>query len=1019
MSKVIDGVEHYDVSEVAAKTGRTTKAVDHWIADGKLESTLARDDTNGRKKRWVPRPALEQFIAARAAKETAPRGTADLFDAAAASPITVEGDTVAGDSSTESTVEPIEVADTVTVTLSAACSTVEPSAIDVDAVIGDTVEPLGAELYVGGDAVTIEGDVKDDNDAVIDNIINATIEGDAGETLGSTVDRVGDTPRRVLLPATAPSDDDLAVAKTFLPDYLKSIGCVINVAGMCSCINSAAHAHGDQHPSMKVYNDDHFHCFGCGVHGSIVDAIMIHEGVDLATAIARAKEFAGVGRAPSTPLAQLKSQGSLVDALKAASAVEYLHSRGFAGDADAAVLKRAGVLFAPWINCLIFPHANGSYSTRALIGDERYVHNPRGAVTLFNADALETAKEIVLCEGVIDALSVMCCGWQAVTMGGVQATAGKKFVNALLSAPTSPAVIIAFDSDKAGNAAADTFLKNLNGAPIKTARLDLRCFKDVNEFFKADRERLQAELTAARERLTAPSVPPPVASTDTPKTEHTATAAKLAQDAKNRAKARGLALNKYGYPQATVLNFDAVLNDDSVLQELVGFDAFKQQKVLTKEPPWACDEHVWSSYNEKCMKNYIERNYALRHNDLFDAALTEYAHRRAFHPVQDYFNELPPWDRQFRAERLFIDNLGADDTDYIRAVTRHWLLAAVARVFHPACKFDYCLVLKGRQGIGKSTLLSQLCVKPDWFLALQSLQGKDSVINILGRWIIELVEMQGLHKADTDQIKSFISETQDVIRLPYDKRESVFKRQCVFAATTNDSTFLKDQTGNRRFWIVECNANDYALRAELDIKQIWAEVYHWYRELFADGFDASRLDLPRALKPIAADIACQHTEGNDDLAEIEEFLARPIPKQSLWQLLTKEERREYFKKGKVPLPIVRVEEHAVGGKDMVAEWGGEGLILIDAFNGTSNYVILTADMPAETRKLFFDGDGRRQYISPAEISNELWYEDRVAANRAKRITEQLRRLDGWRQVKARRDKAYSMLATVFERIEEN
>ena len=168
--------------------------------------------------------------------------------------------------------------------------------------------------------------------------------------------------------------------------------------------------------------------------------------------------------------------------------------------------------------------------------------------------------------------------------------------------------------------------------------------------------------------------------------------------------------------------------------------------------------------------------------------MTEVISRNRFHPVRDYLKGLT-WDGTPRAETLYIDYLGAEDSAYTRMVTKQHLKAAVARVMQPGVKFDPCLVLSGPQGIGKPTILAKL--GRQWFNdSIVSLQGKDPMEQLQGSWIIELSEMQATNKSENDQIKAFISRQVDKFRAPYGRRTEEFPRQCVFAATTNDYVFL-------------------------------------------------------------------------------------------------------------------------------------------------------------------------------------------------------------------------------------
>ena len=489
-------------------------------------------------------------------------------------------------------------------------------------------------------------------------------------------------------------------------------------------------------------------------------------------------------------------------------------------------------------------------------------------------------------------------------------------------------------------------------------------------------------------------------------------------------------------PIAKGTNFELVFDFDLNVRNLVAFNTFEQRIVLARRPFWHSGAEPplhadgarfqtlanipWQDSDDDALQNHIDRTYDLRGSEVYRRVLSEYAHRQSFHPVQDYFRALPPWDGIARAERLFIDHLGADDSEYTRAVTIHWLLAAVARVFHPGCKFDYCIVFKGKQGIGKSTILSLLGGK--WAGELDSIIGKDAVENLQGKWIVELTEMQATKKAENEQIKAFISRQSDSVRLPYERRSKPFPRQCVFAATTNDAEVLRDQTGGRRFWFIECKAVDCKQRLSRDdVPQIWAEVYKRYGDQFADGFDERKLDLPEDAKLVATKLQDENTEGDDLRAQIIAFLNRPVPKRQFWRLLNRQERRNFFDSDMAILPLNRMSQNQREEFQKYArENEGKGECLTIKRYGLSK----------DAFDMFFGLEGhddsnphqpKRDRISPIEIYYELFDGDRAIKDNAfkAKILAILRKLDGWQYKQgAVDDKYYGRQRNSFIRIAE-
>ncbi|MBF0213033.1 MAG: toprim domain-containing protein, partial [Magnetococcales bacterium] len=180
-----------------------------------------------------------------------------------------------------------------------------------------------------------------------------------------------------------------------------------------------------------------------------------------------------------------------------------------------------------------------------------------------------------------------------------------------------------------------------------------------------------------------------------------------------------------------------------------------------------------------------------------------------FHPVRDFLSGLR-WDGIRRIHMWLHDFVGADDTDYTRAVGKKWLIGAVARAFKPGCKMDTVLILEGDQGIGKSTVFKILAGE-EWFVDhIPDLGNKDAAIQLQGVWIVEHAELDTLSRGEIGQVKKFISTSSDRFRSPFGKVSTDHPRGCVFAGSVNPggNGYLKDATGGRRFWPVACGSID-------------------------------------------------------------------------------------------------------------------------------------------------------------------------------------------------------------------
>lgn len=212
------------------------------------------------------------------------------------------------------------------------------------------------------------------------------------------------------------------------------------------------------------------------------------------------------------------------------------------------------------------------------------------------------------------------------------------------------------------------------------------------------------------------------------------------------------------------------------------------------------------------------------------------ADKRRFDPLRELLDALPAWDGVRRAERWAVDLLGAEDTEYTRAMCRLFCAGAVMRAYRPGEKFDYMLVLKGPQGLGKSTALRKLALRDDFFVDnIGDMKTRESVENLLGAWIVEDGELKSTQRADADTAKAFISRTADRARLAYAKYATSMPRRFVLVGTTNREQFLNDVTGNRRFAPIDCgktapSVDVFGPEIEGYALQLWAEAAQAYRE---------------------------------------------------------------------------------------------------------------------------------------------------------------------------------------------
>lgn len=301
-----------------------------------------------------------------------------------------------------------------------------------------------------------------------------------------------------------------------------------------------------------------------------------------------------------------------------------------------------------------------------------------------------------------------------------------------------------------------------------------------------------------------------------------------------------LELDKQGKVKDTLTNIAAILRHDPKLQNIV-YNEFKCMVDVIGDLPWKQVKPGWGDTDISCAKLYFERVYGIWSPTKFkDALLAVVSAERLYHPIKEYFETLQ-WDGTERVDTLLIDYLGAEDTQYVRAVTRKTLAAAVARVYEPGIKFDSILVLNGPQGIGKSTLFTLL--GKQWYsdsLSITDMKDKTAAEKLQGYWILELGELAGMKKVDVETMKSFVTRTDDKFRQAYGVVVESHPRSCIIVGSTNsEGGFLRDITGNRRFWPVHVSGNGKFHPWELtEVDQIWAEAIERYRageELYLKG----------------------------------------------------------------------------------------------------------------------------------------------------------------------------------------
>ena len=284
--------------------------------------------------------------------------------------------------------------------------------------------------------------------------------------------------------------------------------------------------------------------------------------------------------------------------------------------------------------------------------------------------------------------------------------------------------------------------------------------------------------------------------------------------------------------KATIDNIWLILENDPNLRGKFALNEFAGRGEVLGDLPWNLSKkrRAWSDNDNQGLYWYFEKTYHITGNNEIDGALSLHSELHKFNDVKKFLTALK-WDGHLRLDTLLIDYLGAVDKQYVRAVTRKAFTAAVARAMEPGCKYDTMLILTGPQGIGKSTLLDKM--SKGWFNdGIRTFEGKEASELLQGVWLVEISELDAFRKTDTARIKQFLSLRSDRFRAAYGRHVKDIPRCCVFFGTTNTSEFLRDRTGNRRFWPVDVGVTEHKKNIwndlDTEIDQIWAEaVTRW------------------------------------------------------------------------------------------------------------------------------------------------------------------------------------------------
>lgn len=354
-----------------------------------------------------------------------------------------------------------------------------------------------------------------------------------------------------------------------------------------------------------------------------------------------------------------------------------------------------------------------------------------------------------------------------------------------------------------------------------------------------------------------------------------------------------LDFDKKGSIKSTAGNIIAILENDPRLKGHLWHNLFNGFNYIKGGLPWNKDAERWGNNNtdDANLRIYLEENYGVTGKDKIKDAFVAVVTRHKIHPIREYLDSLR-WDGVPRLDRLIIDYVGAEDNELNRAMTRKHFTAAVARVYNPGCKYDYCLIIAGAEGIGKSTLFNVM--GGDWFSdSLVTMEGTKGMEQARNGWVIELPELGSIKRSDVEQVKAYISRQNDMYRPAYGSVIESHPRQCIFCGTTNETYFLKGETGNRRFWVISVNPDlrkhgDPRTAIEADRNQLWAEAVQRYK-------DGEKLYLSEKLEAEARKRQGEFNDNNDDPLPgmVQAYLDLKLPPD--WNTWDLNRRRAYIK----------------------------------------------------------------------------------------------------------------------------
>lgn len=677
--------------------------------------------------------------------------------------------------------------------------------------------------------------------------------------------------------------------KPYLLDYVREITEPSKNGGknqyICPLCNSGTGSH--QSGAFTVYPDTNsYHCFACDANGDIFNLYKeVNNIADFKTVAEELKAKYNISssqpirqkKQPIKPLEQREEKEYtkfFFMAEQQLNQTDYLTKRGISPE----IQQKFHCGYVPnfmykgnqTTSAVIIPTSDHSFMWRSTTEN---IKQKRGTAHILNPSALNNQYCFAV-EGEIDCMSVDECGFACIGLGSTSN------IRKIFDYDTSKTVlIIAMDNDPAEHPRGQETAVKLaslcdeHRLPYIVAT-DIWCeCKDANELLIKDRARLIKSLQAYADRAI------------------TLDKDKWLMEMLERKQANsdwrsGLIRNKTDNAVKNNLhNVHLILENDAEYSGKIRFNELKQLR--------SYDVDDWNDIMDSELKLFFEEKYHVKTSvDTINHACNLIAKRHSFHPIKEYLNSVQ-WDGIHRIKSVFTDFLGAKDNLYTQSVAIITFVGCVARVLNAGVKFDTCTTLVGKQGTGKSKFLFKIAVNPEWFTdGVTTFDGKDFYESIKGKWIIELGEGTAFQKSIKERCKQAIASQQDTYREPFARHPTTRKRQCVFFGTTNNYDFLKDETGDRRYYPIDVNIAKATKSIDKDltpeyVAQLWAEATTLYKSGQSIYIQDSQV------LALAEQEQRNHFDESPLQSDIYNFLEIPI--MSSWYDTSIEGRRKYIR----------------------------------------------------------------------------------------------------------------------------